>query len=134
MKQLGDILVQTGIISNNTLKRALEVQKKQKIRLGEALEKMGVLSQEELWKWKLENYPQRSYDISGIFPEECDPMIIAGTIRNLKDVVDAEVIDTYSGSQIPTGNMGVTIRYSVIEDDSSDVVEKLLKGFGIQIR
>ncbi len=48
MKQLGDILVQTGIISNNTLKRALDVQKKQKIRLGAALEKMGVLSQEEL--------------------------------------------------------------------------------------
>ena len=48
MKQLGDILVQTGIISNNTLKRALDVQKKQKIRLGAALEKMGVISQEEL--------------------------------------------------------------------------------------
>jgi CheY-like chemotaxis protein len=48
MKQLGDILVQTGIISNNTLKRALEVQKKQEIRLGAALEKMGVLTQEEL--------------------------------------------------------------------------------------
>ncbi len=48
MKQLGDILVQTGIISNTTLKRALEVQKKQEIRLGAALEKMGVLTQEEL--------------------------------------------------------------------------------------
>jgi len=48
MKQLGDILVQTGIISNTTLKRALDVQKKQKIRLGAALEKMGVLSQDEL--------------------------------------------------------------------------------------
>ena len=48
MKQLGDILVQTGIISNNTLQRALEVQKKRKIRLGTTLEKMGVLSEEEL--------------------------------------------------------------------------------------
>lgn len=48
MRQLGDILVQTGIISDKTLQRALEVQKKKKIRLGAALEKMGVLSEEEL--------------------------------------------------------------------------------------
>jgi CheY-like chemotaxis protein len=48
MKQLGDILVQTGIISDRTLVRALDLQKKRKIRLGEALEKMGVLSQDEL--------------------------------------------------------------------------------------
>jgi prephenate dehydrogenase len=93
-----------------------------------------VLSPEELKKWKLKNYPKFSYDISGIFPEECDPSVIASTIKNLKDIVDAEVIDTYKGIQIPKGNISVTIRYTAIEDISSDAVSKLLNGFGVKIR
>ena len=50
MKQLGNILVDTGIISVKTLERALERQKGTGKRLGTTLEEMGVISEEELIK------------------------------------------------------------------------------------
>ena len=93
-----------------------------------------ILTADELLKWKIVNYPQRSYDISGIFPKGCDAEVISDTIKNLRGVVDAEVIDTYSGSQIPSGSTSVTIRYKVIEEGAALSVEKLLKGFGSEIR
>jgi prephenate dehydrogenase len=98
------------------------------------LSNVEVLNNEELRQWKLENYPQRNYDISGVFPLGCDPEVIASTIKNLKGVVDAEVIDTYNGGQIPAGNTSVTIRFRVIDETAATEVEKLLKGFGSQIR
>lgn len=49
-RQLGDILVDTGIISSKTLERALERQQGGGLRLGQVLEAMGVLSETELLK------------------------------------------------------------------------------------
>jgi prephenate dehydrogenase len=93
-----------------------------------------VVSSEELYKWKLENYVQKSHDISAIFPISCDPNIITATIKKLDGVVDAEVIDTYSGDQIPEEHISITIRYHFIDGMVVNDVEKLLKGFGSQIR
>ena len=98
------------------------------------LSNVEILTADELLKWKMVNYPQRSYDISGIFPEGCDPEIISDTIKNLRGVVDANVIDIYRGSQIPAGSTSVTIRYRIIEEGAALLVEKLLKGFGSEIR
>ncbi len=47
-KPLGDILVDTGLISRKTLEKALERQKAQGKRLGQVLEEMGVLTEQEL--------------------------------------------------------------------------------------
>jgi len=52
----------------------------------------------------------------------------------LRGVVETEVIDTYQGSQILKGYTSVTIRFAVIDQTAFDDVEKLLKGFGSQIR
>jgi len=49
-KQLGDLLVEAGIITSITIQRALERQKNNGGRLGEILEEMGVITQEELIK------------------------------------------------------------------------------------
>ncbi|HSQ01715.1 MAG TPA: prephenate dehydrogenase [Methanobacterium sp.] len=98
------------------------------------LSNVEILTADELLKWKIVNYPQRIYDISGIFPKGCDAEVISDTIKNLRGVVDAEVIDTYSGSQIPSRSTSVTIRYKVLEEGTALSVEKLLKGFGSEIR
>jgi prephenate dehydrogenase len=98
------------------------------------LSNVEVINSEELYKWKLENYAQKSIDISAVFTGSCDPKVIADTIKKLDGVVDAEVIDTYSGNQIPTENISVTIRYHFIDKIAVFEVEKLLKGFGSQIR
>ncbi|MDD3985120.1 MAG: hypothetical protein PHY59_04350 [Methanobacterium sp.] len=98
------------------------------------LSNVEVLNNEDLLQWKLENYPKKCYDVSGIFPEGCDPDIIVDTIENLDNIVNAEVIGIYQGSQIPMGYISITIRYSVIDKNASIIVEKLLKGFGSKLR
>ena len=98
------------------------------------LSNVEVVNSEELYRWKLDNYMQKSHDISAVFPLSCDPSIITGTIKKLDGVVDAEVIDTYSGEQIPEEHVSITIRYHFIDEMVVNEVEKLLKGFGSQIR
>ncbi|MFY9638840.1 MAG: prephenate dehydrogenase [Methanobacterium sp.] len=98
------------------------------------LSNVEVLKPDELRDWKLKNYPQKSFDISAVFKAGCDPEVIANTIKTLKGVVNAEVIDTYTGSQITEGNISITIRYQVIDEMAPSRVERLLKGFGNQIR
>lgn len=98
------------------------------------LSNVEILTDKELRDWKINNYPLRSYDVSAVFPESADPKVIVNTVQGLEGVVDAEVMDTYSGSQIPEGSISITLRYSVFEEDAVLEVEKLLKGFGCQIR
>ena len=47
-KQLGDILVDTELISRKTLEKALERQQGTDKRLGQVLEEMGVITEQEL--------------------------------------------------------------------------------------
>jgi prephenate dehydrogenase len=124
--------VHIGILDKLTPDFLILRKNKSPIRL--KLSNVEVLSNEEVLQWKFENYTKKSYDVSGIFPKGCNPNIIAHTVNNLKDVVDAKVIDTYQGNQIPPGHVSVTIRYSIINENASIEVEKLLKGFGSQIR
>lgn len=93
-----------------------------------------VLSREELWDWKVRNLPKRSYDISAIFPEGCDPEIIRSVIEGLDGVVKARVIDIYKGDQIPLGMVSVTFRFEVIDQGVYEKVKGLLEGFGAVIR
>ncbi len=98
------------------------------------LSNVEILTDKDLRDWKINNYPLRSYDVSAVFPESADPEVVVATVQGLEGVVDAEVMDTYSGSQIPEGSISITLRYLVFEDDAVLEVEKLLKGFGCQIR
>jgi len=103
-----------------------------KLRL--KLSNVEVLNDKELLKWKTETYPRKLYDVSAIFPETCDPEIIAGTIKDLRDIVNVKIVDIYHGDQIPAGNVSITIKYAVIEPEARFKVENLLKGFGAEIR
>lgn len=98
------------------------------------LSNVEVLSDKEICKWKVENYPHKTYDVSAIFPENCNPEIIVKTIKGLNDVVDASVVDLYQGGQIPAGKISITIKYEVINRKTKFEVENLLKGFGAVIR
>jgi len=98
------------------------------------LSNVEILTDEELMDWKIDNYPQKNYDVSAVFPESADPEVIVATLRGLEGVVDAKLLDTYKGSQIPKGNISITIRYVVLDDKTVLEVENLLKGFGSQIR
>jgi prephenate dehydrogenase len=107
-------------------------KKNQRIRL--KLSNIEILSASELLKWKLKNFPKKTYDVSAVFSQDSNPEIIAETIKTLDDVVDAIVVDMYQGSQIPSGSMSITIKYRVINPKAKIKVENLLKGFGAFIR
>ena len=98
------------------------------------LSNVEILTDQELWDWKIDNYPQKSYDVSAVFSESADPEVIVATVQGLEGVVDAKLLDTYIGSQIPEGSMSITVRYIVFNDKTVLKVENLLKGFGSQIR
>ncbi len=98
------------------------------------LSNVEVLSTDELLKFKLENYPQKTYDISCVFPKGCDPEVITDTVNNINGVVDAKVVDIYTGNQIPPEKISITIRYRVIDEMAANEVIRLIKGFGSQIR
>jgi prephenate dehydrogenase len=93
-----------------------------------------VLSDESLYKWKIENYPRKSYDVSVVFPENCSLEVILNTLKSIDDVVDVFLVDTYHGSQIPAGKISITLKYVVINSEARFSVENLLKGFGATIR
>ncbi|MGZ7209167.1 MAG: prephenate dehydrogenase [Methanobacterium sp.] len=98
------------------------------------LSNVEVLSEHELNKWKMDNYPRKSYDISAMFPENSNPEVIVDTVRGLDGVVDASLMDVYMGKQIDSGKISITISYELINPDTRSAVETLLKGFGALIR
>jgi prephenate dehydrogenase len=98
------------------------------------LSNVEVLDDKELLKWKIESFPKKIFDVSAIFPETCSPEIIARTIKNLEDVINVFVVDTFQGNQIPSGKISITIRYEVINREARVDVENLIKGFGGVIR
>ncbi len=125
-------IVHIGILKELTPDYLILNQNNSTIQL--KLSNVEVINSEELYRWKLENYTQKSQDISAVFPLSCDPQVIIDTIKKLDGVVDAKVIDTYCGNQIPEENISITIRYHLIDGMATNEVEKLLKGFGSQIR
>jgi len=108
------------------------IHNKKKISL--KLSNVEVLSDFELYKWKVENYPRKSYHISAVFPENCNPEIIVDTVKSLNGVVDASLIGTYQGLQIPDEKISITLKCEVINKKVIFGVENLLKGFGASIR
>lgn len=98
------------------------------------LSNVEILSDKELYEWKIENCVRKTFDVSAIFPENCNPDVILDTIKGLNNVVDASVVDLYHGSQIPSGKISITIEYEVINRKARCSVENLLEGFGAAIR
>ena len=93
-----------------------------------------ILNPDQLRRFKNENCPKKSFDVSVVLPKGSDPGVIASTILNLDDVVDAQVKDVYQGSQIEPGMKSITLSYQVINPQAREDVERLLKGFGGVIR
>ena len=124
--------IHIGILKDLTPNFAILDQDKKEIKL--KLSNVEVLSDVELLKWKIESFPKKTYDVSAVFPDNCDPEVISNTIKSLKGVVTSSVLGIYSGNQITSGKKSVTIRYSVIDPNIRHEVENLLKGFGGLIR
>lgn len=124
--------VHVGVLKELSANFAVLNRDKKEMKL--KLSNVEVLSDAELSKWKIENLPRKVYDVSAVFPENCNPEIIAATVSNLDGVVDASLVDVYRGNQIKPGEKSITVRYSMIDVHSREDVEDLLEGFGGIIR
>lgn len=124
--------VHLGILENLTPDFVMIKQGQKTTQL--KLSNVEVLNDREILDYKLEHFPKKTFDVSAVFPETCDPEIIKRTIKSVNNVVDAELLDKYSGDQIPCGMISLTFRYTLLDPDAALQVENLLKGFGSQIR
>ncbi|KAF5069460.1 prephenate dehydrogenase [Methanobacterium aggregans] len=124
--------IHVGILKELSPDFATLVRDEKEIKL--KLSNVEVLSTTKLHNWKVDNYPRNFYDVSAVFPENCNPPVMAETLMKLDAVIEASVVDVYCGDQIETGKKSVTIRYSIINPDARFEVENLLKGFGGIIR
>ena len=124
--------VHCGILKEVSPDEVMLVKKNNAIKL--KLSNVEILNKDELLEWKIENYPKKYFDVSAVFPKNCNPEFIAGTIENIDDVVSAHVIDIYKGKQIAPDMISITFRYEVINKNARRTVEELLTGFGAFIR
>ena len=121
VKQMGDILIEAGIITERTLELALERQKVEKKRLGAVLEEMGVITEDELSdcfakqlnlktvkKFKHKIFPQRLLDLIPnefamrklVFPLKRQGNMLAVAINDPYDVETTEFLTHRTGCQI----------------------------------
>lgn len=121
MNDLGNILVEADIISNKTLERAIERQKSENKRLGDVLEEMGVITEDELvdalskqFKFKtIKNfvghvYPQELLDMLPsdfamkrlVFPLKQKDAMLAVAITDPFDLETMEMLSRITGMQV----------------------------------
>jgi len=124
--------VHCGILKEVSPDEVMLVKKNNAIKL--KLSNVEILNKDELSEWKIENYPKKYFDVSAVFPKNCNPEFIASIIGNIDDVVSAHVIDIYKGIQIAPDMISITFRYEVINKNARRTVEELLTGFGAIIR
>ncbi len=124
--------VHIGILKDISPDFVILKENNKEVRL--KLSNVEVLNDKELLKWKTETFPRKAYDVSVIFPETCDPQIIATTLNDLEEVVNIKIADLYIGGQIPSGKISISLKYEVINPETRFKVETLLEGFGGVIR
>lgn len=121
VKQMGDILIEAGIITERTLELALERQKIEKKRLGAVLEEMGVVTEDELAdcfakqlnlktikKFKNKIFPQSLLELVPsefamrklVFPLKRQANMLAVAINDPYDVETTEFLSHRTGCQI----------------------------------
>ncbi len=93
-----------------------------------------VLSDEELYQWKLDNIKWKKQSISCIFNENVTPNIIVETLKKVDDVIEVVLTDIYDGPQIDEGFKSLTFEVTALSKESINDVKDILTGFGGVIR
>lgn len=109
-KQLGNILVQAGIITVKTLERALERQKGSGRRLGMVLDEMGVITEEELIKALAEQFGFKTishfvehtftWDVLGLVPENLAIQKLVFPLKQKDGMLAMAITDPFDNETI----------------------------------
>ena len=106
--------------------------KNQKITL--KISNINILSDEELFNWKKENFYLHEFDVSVIFPSRCNKNMLLDMFKSIQPVINVELIDVYTGKQIKDEDMSLTFHCSTFNKNDKEYVENYLKGIGGIIR
>ena len=93
-----------------------------------------VLSEKELYNWKVENYNTKTESISCQFIDSVSKYIILNTIKHSPNVISAKLVETYKGPQIKEGYVSLTFEVTALSKEDIENVKNLLVGFGGSIR
>ena len=93
-----------------------------------------VLSDEELYQWKVNNIKWKKQSISCVFSENVTPNIIVETLANVDDVLDVVLTDIYQGPQIEKGYESLTFEVVALSKEALKNVRTILTGFGGVLR
>ncbi len=98
------------------------------------LSNIEVLTPEELYDWKLENYNHITQSISYEFNKRVNLEIILETIKNIENITSFSIIDIYTGPQIQKDHISITFKISALYKEAIDKAKEILTGFGGVIR
>ena len=93
-----------------------------------------VLSDDELYNWKINNLDKKTESISCVFTKNVHVETIENTVLNMDNIVDIRLIDAYNGPQIDNNSISLTFEVSALSKSDIDNVKKLFVGFGGVIR
>ncbi|MGQ9630964.1 MAG: prephenate dehydrogenase/arogenate dehydrogenase family protein [bacterium] len=83
-----------------------------------------ILGEEFLRAWKLRNAPRCRRDLSFKIRREVDPEALLEILRGVDGIVEARIIDTYSGGQIEPGWLGVTFRLIALRENLDGALKR----------
>ena len=93
-----------------------------------------VLSDDELYSWKIENNEKKTASISCMFLKDVNVNIIQSTVLNIENIIDIKLADAYTGPQIDDDYISLTFDVTALGSEAISNVEKLFVGFGGTIR
>lgn len=93
-----------------------------------------VLSNEELYDWKIKNLDKKTESISCIFPKTVHVETIQNTVLNIDNIICIKLTDAYNGPQIDDNSISLTFEVTALTKQDIGNVKKLFEGFGGIIR
>lgn len=88
------------------------------------------LSDDELYKWKINNQKIYKRDISAVFNRKSNPHVIKDTLNRVENIIGVEIIDIYKGEPIKENQISYTFKILSLSEDSIEECIKVLGGFG----
>jgi prephenate dehydrogenase len=99
--------------------------------------KVRLTTKEEMNEWKEKNIGKKSLDFSFLVPLNSEEQIIKNAFSSIKEA-KFEIIDTYSGKNLPEKTKSITLRSHFFDDDDSEKISlnilKTINGLGFKVR
>lgn len=98
------------------------------------LSNVDIMSENEIFEWKKNNLKLEYFNLSVLFPSNCNEKYLIEMFKNIEPVIDVKIVDVYNGEQIDDSQTSYTFHYSVFDRQEKDYVEEFIEGIGGTIR